>query len=195
MSCSESWDISRSRYPESTSVAFSKSAWLFCKDKKKKSIWWGWKRFFFFFNPSKISSEIKSRIRYAPCNTLVTCSEHQDWKSWNFFIWSEENLHIYQQVLCLPRSAISCKPKKKKILSLLVVAVHKRQFISHSVPCLFFFLPVLAKPLLTPGTCTAASEHSFHYCSVVLCALCWACSTEASCLGSARRPAKDCSKL
>lgn len=36
MSCSESWDISRSRYPESTSVAFSKSAWLFCKDKRKK---------------------------------------------------------------------------------------------------------------------------------------------------------------
>lgn len=35
MSCSESWEISRSRYPESTSVAFSKSAWLFCKDKKK----------------------------------------------------------------------------------------------------------------------------------------------------------------
>lgn len=29
MSCSESWEMSRSRYPDNTSVAFSRSAWLF----------------------------------------------------------------------------------------------------------------------------------------------------------------------
>lgn len=73
MSCSESWDISRSRYPERTSVAFSKSAWLFCKDKSK-SILEQKKEILFFFSPTEISTEIKSRISV---NALVTCSEQQ----------------------------------------------------------------------------------------------------------------------
>jgi len=129
MSCSESWEISRSRYPESTSVAFSKSAWLFCKDRGKK------KKSTFRRKKCLSSVQMKEKAGWAKLHNIqVTCSENHEWKRRNFFLWSEQSLCIYQQVLCLSQSGISWQAWK--VFSLLAVQCGTGQIISHCAPCL-----------------------------------------------------------
>lgn len=132
MSCSESWEISRSRYPESTSVAFSKSAWLFCKDRRRK------KKAFLRRKKFLSSVQMKEKTGWVKLHNIqVTWSENHEWKSRNFILWSEQNLCIYQQVLCLSQSGIPWQAWK--VFSLLAVQCGTGQIISHCVPCVFVY--------------------------------------------------------